>query len=156
MYPKSDPDVSPADRGSLPYFYRAGLFQLYVMPRRREPHRPGDVPRTQYDFSRDPAASRHPDHPRTAEQTLQRGYLLFSNGGPVTTIISDKAHTSWLVLDDAITQVRERHEIYHRLCRRSLIGSVGRWLFGHSGDPVSRTRLGFASYFGAVPFRDVP
>ncbi len=112
MYPDTSSNGPPADHGYVPYFYEAGLHQLHGLPGHNEPQPPDDTSRTQYDFSSDLVSSRHPNHPWTVERIIQHGYLSIPQGDPVTAIISDKTHTSWLGLDDVISQVRERHEIY--------------------------------------------
>ncbi len=121
MYPSKQPNRPSADTGYVPYFYESGLHQLHGLPGHNEPQQSEDTSPTRYDFSSDLVASRHPNHPWTVEQIIQHGYLAIPKGDPVTAIISDKTHTSWLGLDDVISQVRERHEIYERnLCQIEL------------------------------------
>ena len=54
------------------------------------------------------------DQPQTVEQIVASGHFAVPTALPETALISDKRHTSWLGLDDAIGQIRDRVEIYHR------------------------------------------
>jgi len=114
MYPSTQSKGPSADTGYVPYVYQAGLHQRHGLLRLIESQRPGDASEIQYDFSSDLVASRHPNHPWTVEQIVQHGYLSIPKGDPVTAILSDKEHTSWLGLDDVISQVRRRYEIYEQ------------------------------------------
>ena len=98
----------------VPYLYQSGLFQLYLQP-------PGHVPQTAaepayavYDFSSDLVQPRRHFHPQTVEQIVERGYFKVPRDDPITAMISDKKHTSWLGLDDLISQIRNRYELYQR------------------------------------------
>ena len=109
MYPGTSSNRPSADTGYASYFYQAGLHQWSGLPQL-----PGDPSRTQYDFTSDLVHSRHSNHPWTVEQIIERGYLAVPKGDPVTALVSDKTHTSWLGLDDIIGQVRHRYEIYEQ------------------------------------------
>jgi hypothetical protein len=52
--------------------------------------------------------------PQTVEQIIQKGYLSVPATEPETAIITDKQQTFWQGLDDIISQVRRRYEIYRR------------------------------------------
>lgn len=75
---------------------------------------PATRPYGGYDFTSDLIRPLGHDHPQTVEQVIARGYLAVPDGDPMTSLISDRRHTSWLGLDDLITQVRGRFAIYQR------------------------------------------
>jgi len=50
---------------------------------------------------------------QTVEDLIARGYLALPTGDPVTATLTDRLHTAWLGLDDALTQIRARLELYH-------------------------------------------
>lgn len=51
--------------------------------------------------------------PQTVEQLLYHGYLSIPKTAPETAIFSDKKHTSWLGIDDLISQINHREKIYN-------------------------------------------
>lgn len=98
----------------VPYVYQSGLFQLYLQP-------PGGAPRivanesyAVYDFSSDLIQPRRHFHPQTVEQVIARGYFKVPQGDPIAAMVSDRKQTSWLGLDDLISQIRDRHELYRQ------------------------------------------
>jgi hypothetical protein len=48
------------------------------------------------------------------EQVISRGYLAVPEADPITALITDKQHVAHLGLDDMISQIRNRYQIYHR------------------------------------------
>lgn len=54
------------------------------------------------------------DGPQTVEQLVEQGYFAVPTAEPETAILHDRKQTSWLGLDDILTQVRHRHEIYKK------------------------------------------
>ena len=116
MLPEHVPYAPAFASGYVPYFYASGLYMLHPGP-------PGNALRTTpsepyplYDFTSDLAPRLHLYHPQTVEDVIVRGYLSVPSAEPESAMISDKAHTSWLGLDDIIGQVRRRHDI----CERNL------------------------------------
>jgi hypothetical protein len=97
-----------------PYFYQSGLFQLYLHPPQRVPEMQPLTGYSMYDFTSDLTQPKRHFHPQTVEQIVERGYFRVPQGDPITAMVSDRKHTSWLGLDDLISQVRDRHEIYQR------------------------------------------
>ena len=100
------------DTDYIAYFYEPGFAQRY---RGNKSSVPGDAnsrPAATYDFSSDLTGKTGFYHGPTVEQIIVSGYLAIPRGDPVKAIISDKKHTSWLGLDDVISQVRKRHELY--------------------------------------------
>ena len=100
--------------GYVPYFYQRGLHYLYLTPEHART-------RTTYDsvpeaplFVPDAHIRRALDHPQTVEQIIARGYLAAPQAEPEFAILHDKAQTSWLGLDDVISQIRKRYEIHDR------------------------------------------
>ena len=98
----------------VPYFYQAGLFQLYLKPKENDPVAGSFVPPNGYDFARDSALKREMVYPQTVEQIVTRGYFSVPQTEAETALISDKWHTSRLGLDDVIGQVRSRRAIYQQ------------------------------------------
>jgi len=104
----------PMTGGYVPYFYEAGLHELYPLPA-------SNALASMPDSS--PASYRplHPDVPiepldrtQTVEQIIAHGYFAVPSTDPVTALIGDKKQTSWLGLDDVLKQVRERRELYQQ------------------------------------------
>ena len=105
--------VVPTDH-SIGYHYSYGRTLLYgVSPRARiyEPL-PTSVPKRY--FSPGKALARLDDGPQTVEQLIEQGYFAAPPGEPETSILYDKKHTSWLGLDDILTQARQRRDIYEK------------------------------------------
>mgnify|MGYP001196750391 FL=1 len=101
--------------GYVPYFYQIGLHYLYLSPEDRRLRQPEQSPLEQLLPSNDAAIRRRLDHPQTVEQIIAGGYFAMPTSEPEFAILRDKAHTSWLGLDDVITQVRQRYEIYSQI-----------------------------------------
>lgn len=98
----------------VPYFYESGQFLRYDRPVNRRPVSNYFLS-SGYNFSSDKASSKFdPEKPQTVEQIIYQGYLSLPTGDPVTAMITDKKHTAWLGLDDAISQIRQRYEIYDK------------------------------------------
>ena len=95
----------------IPYFYESGLFQRYDKPIKTTPFQ-GDFISSGYQFNSESPSRLNPDQPQTVEQIIYQGYLSIPTGDPVTAMITDKTHTAWLGLDDAISQIRHRYELY--------------------------------------------
>ncbi|HNQ22558.1 MAG TPA: hypothetical protein PKK06_05630 [Phycisphaerae bacterium] len=51
---------------------------------------------------------------QTVEDVIARGYLVVRHSEPAGAILSDRRDTAWLGLDDAISQIRARYEIYEQ------------------------------------------
>ena len=97
----------------VPYFYESGLFQRYDKPLKTNPFQ-GQFISSGYNFSSETPSRFDPDQPQTVEQIIYQGYLAIPTGDPVTAMITDKKHTAWLGLDDAIHQIRHRYELYEQ------------------------------------------
>ena len=113
MYPINT-HQNPATGQYVPYFYQAGIFDRYgLMPvylgRRNQPSDRGHL-----DFSSKSGRFPALDHPQTVEQIIANGYFSAPAGEPETALLSDKKATSWLGLDDIISQVRHRYEVYRQ------------------------------------------
>ena len=98
----------------VPYFYAAGLFLSYNMPRSRAPLEVRFAPAASYDFTSDLVPRRGYPVLQTVEQVIRRGYLAIPESEPETALISDRKHTARLGLDDIIGQIRKRYEIYDK------------------------------------------
>lgn len=97
--------------GYVPYFYYSGLFVRYLVPA-VDTARP--APRHEYRFGEGTGVARDFGPVQTVDQVIARGYLAVPYANPITALISDKTHIARLGLDDVITQIRSRHEIYER------------------------------------------
>jgi len=115
MHSKNPTQPTPlAGARYVPYHYASGRFQWYGQLPKTDLFPLKIVPYAKYDFSSDSIDSQIDKGPQTVEQLLNQGYLAVPKSDPETAILHDKKHTSWLGLDDMITQVRERMEIYSR------------------------------------------
>lgn len=114
MYPTQSPNGPAGAGGYVPYFYQAGLFDRYgLAPTLMRPTAPNE-PATPRRFTSNPSLTPDLDRFQTVEQVIANGYFAMPPGDPVTAILSDKKATSWLGLDDIISQVRHRYEVYHQ------------------------------------------
>ena len=114
MYPNQTIGRPHFGPGYVPYFYAAGRFMSYDLPR---PHAPLEVrflPGSSYDFTSDLVQRRSYPVPQTVEQVIQRGYLAIPKSEPEIAIITDKKHTARFGLDDVIGQIRKRYEVYDK------------------------------------------
>jgi hypothetical protein len=100
------------DLNYVAYFYEPGFAQRYQGSKDSSPAGLNRGPPSTYDFSSDLTGKTRFYHGPTVEQIIANGYLAIPKGDPVKAIISDKKHTSWLGLDDVISQVSKRHELY--------------------------------------------
>jgi len=96
----------PANFQYMPYHYQSGKFN-YTKPKPTS-----STGYSTYDFTSEP--SYRDDQPQTVEQIIYQGYLSIPTGDPVTAMVTDKKHTAWLGLDDAINQIQKRYEIYNQ------------------------------------------
>ncbi|MFH1616345.1 MAG: hypothetical protein ABIG61_14820 [Planctomycetota bacterium] len=110
----NNPDNSKGpvfDSGYRPYFYQSGKFLSYDIPHRGSES--SYFPRTNgYDFTSDIVPKKSWPRQPTVEDIIQKGYFAIPKSEPETAIITDKKHTSKLGLDDVISQIRGRYEIY--------------------------------------------
>jgi len=112
MYPNMTlvrPHFGP---GYVPYFYAAGRFMSYDLPRPHAPLEVRFVPASSYDLTSDLVQTRAYPVPQTVEQVIRKGYLSIPKSEPETAIITDKKHTARFGLDDVISQIRRRYEVY--------------------------------------------
>jgi hypothetical protein len=96
----------------VPYFYQSGKFLSYDIPHTGL-ESPYFAPISRYDFTSDIVSKSHfwPRQP-TVEDIISRGYFAAPKSDPETAIITDKKHTSKLGLDNVISQIRDRYQIY--------------------------------------------
>lgn len=52
--------------------------------------------------------------PQTVEDLVRDGYFAISKREPETAVLVDRQDIAWLTLDDALTQIREREDIYRQ------------------------------------------
>ena len=103
--------VVPIDR-SIAYHYSYGRRQLYGSSLATSAYRPGLTLHSKRYFSPSKTLARLDDGPQTDEQLVEHGYFVVPTAEPEMAILHDRKQTSWLGLDDILTQVRHRREIY--------------------------------------------
>lgn len=111
MYRTNTLNAPAMTAGYVPYFYYSGVFVRYLVPA-VDAARP--TPRHDYGFDERTGAHREFGPVQTVEQVIARGYLAVPYANPITALISDKMDVARLGLDDVITQIRSRYEIYER------------------------------------------
>jgi hypothetical protein len=104
-----------AERGYVPYFYERGLHYLYRINGDGGPRQSYVGAPEGYDFTSMDAPVHAVERRQTVEEIIQHGYLTVPPADPTMALITDKAQTSWLGLDDVISQVRRRYEIHDQL-----------------------------------------
>ena len=67
-----------------------------------------------FEFFRDPKPISIDRGPQTVEDLVRDGYFAVSKREPETAVIVDRQDMAWLSLDDALTQIREREDIYRK------------------------------------------
>ncbi len=112
MNPSMPANIPALTGGYVPYFYYKGLFLAYDVARQRRPSSRYDGATMPYDFASDGRLEQQLLPRMTVEDVVSRGYLAVPPGEPVTAIVTDRAVTSHLGLDDVIQQIRKRYEIY--------------------------------------------
>jgi len=112
MYSNTSPTDPALHGGYVPYFYYRGLHISYALPAIRVPRYTINSTRSGYDFSLAAPRTGPLEHPQTVEQIIARGYLVVPYSAPETAILTDKGQTSWFGLDDLISQIRRRYDIY--------------------------------------------
>lgn len=114
MNANPNPNVPFMGPGYMPYSYASGIFQNYGRHERSGTSDPAYRSAAAPDFSTPPQHRRQLDHPQTVEQVIASGYFAIPNSDPETAIISDKRDVSKLGLDDVISQVRNRFDLYQQ------------------------------------------
>ena len=104
----------PMTGGYVPYFYQAGLHERYPLPASNALAAMPDSSPASYRPLHADALIESLDRTQTVEQIIAHGYFAVPSTNPVTALIGDKKQTSWLGLDDVLTQVRERRELYQQ------------------------------------------
>ncbi len=112
MMPEHVPNAPVLTGQYAPYFYASGLYRVHDIPLATVASGGRDLSAARYDFTSDLVRRRSAYHPQTVEDIVAHGYLAIPSSEPEFAMISDKADTSWLGLDDLIGQVRQRHAIY--------------------------------------------
>lgn len=103
-----------------PLAYMPSVYYLYGRPQRtqleaaRVLYPQKDAGYQVFDFSPDHGASSIDQPPHTIEQLLTHGYFAVPKAEPELSLIEDRKQTSWLGLDDALTQIQDRRKIYEK------------------------------------------
>lgn len=127
----------------VPYFYQSGLHQRYGFDdSRRVARTANEIP-----TSRATTHSSELDFPQTIEQIVQRGYFAVLRRDPITALLADRADSSWLGLDDVVTQIRRRYEIHgenmERIERAKCAASNAIYQHeAYAGPPTSKQMYG--------------
>ena len=143
MYPINSSNVPEPESQYRPYFYQAGLHQRYDLNSMGKSRaRSADLEQTGRSNTIDVLLSKDAG-PQTVEQVIANGYFSTPSGDPVTAVISDKMHTSWLGLDDLIGQVRKRYEIHQQILYQIELGKCAAMnaIYAHeayAGPPSSK------------------
>ena len=105
--------VVPIDR-SIAYHYSYGRKRLYGVASPARINEPFPTSVSNRYFSQGKTLARLDDGPQTVEQLVEQGYFAAPTAESETAILHDRKATSWLGLDDILTQVRHRRDIYKR------------------------------------------
>lgn len=130
MFPNPILNRPAVERGYVPYFYERGLHYAYPIDGRRVPGRRPEWAPAAYDFASPDAPFYPVERRQTVEEIIQHRYFAVPAADPTTALISDKAQTSWLGLDDVISQVRRRYEIHERIlyqiemCKSAAVNAI--------------------------------
>lgn len=101
-----------ADLDYVVYFYESGLSQQYRQRQKDVFAKLNYGPVVVYDFTSDLSGKRAWPKPQTVEDVIRSGYLSVPPSEPETALISDRGHTAWVGLDDVISQIRHRYQVY--------------------------------------------
>lgn len=112
MYLKPDAYVPFSSRYAVPPAGLARTDGAVRLPLPRLPARAGSGSSYSPDYTRGSLRDQHFSSPQTVEEIIAGGYLAIPTGDPVTAILTDRRHTAWLGLDDAIAQIRSRYALY--------------------------------------------
>jgi len=114
MNPTTNDPAAGAPYGSIAYQYLYGRHHQYG----RTPLLPRYGVRP---YWRAPSASSTPqpraeidDGPQTVEDLVREGFFAVPDHEPETAVLFDRRHTSWMALDDVLTQIKDREEIYRK------------------------------------------
>ena len=94
------------------YDYTSPRYQLRRYAPIAARSQPETKPSSPYEFSASTISNPVDQGPHTVEQLVTQGYFAISTSMPETALLEDRKHTSWLSLEDAISQVRQRLDIY--------------------------------------------
>lgn len=96
------------------YYYLYGRASRYAVKALNTLY-PRDQPQYQvFDFSSDQSSPGLDRPPHTVEQLLTHGYFAVPRGEPELSILQDRKQTSWLSLDDVLSQIHQRTAIYQQ------------------------------------------
>lgn len=104
------PSTNPARE--RPYRYASLRYQQRRYSSNAEPYPPQPKPTTSHDFLPERLSGLADQAPQTVEQLIAQGSLYVPACEPETALLADRKQTAWLSLDDAISQVRDRIDIY--------------------------------------------
>ena len=94
-------------------YYALLRYQPYRYQSTAAPLSPESTPDSHSDFLRHRTQEAIDKGPQTVEQLVTQGYFAAPKGGEMA-LLDDRKATSWLALDDAVTQIRQRRKIYEQ------------------------------------------
>ena len=108
----SQPTVPPDPNISYHYLY--GRKHTYGAAHAAVPYWPAPGRYRTHYISAGKALGRLDEGPQTVEQLIDQGYFAAPAAEPETSFLYDSRHSAWLGLDDFVTQIRQRRELYGR------------------------------------------
>ena len=114
MYFKTASLSSAPTGAEQPKTYQCERYLLYrYLPKpQSSPYR--STPPQSSDFARSDLVGCDDKGPQTVEQLISHGYLAVPRMVPEMAGLHDRKLSSWLGLDDIITQIRHREELYKK------------------------------------------
>jgi hypothetical protein len=115
MNQDNTPNPASSPLAHLPsYYYLYGRASRYAAQALHSLY-PRDEPQYQvFDFSSDRSSAGLDKPPHTVDQLLTHGYFAVRRGEPELSILQDRKQTSWLSLDDVLSQITQRTAIYQQ------------------------------------------
>ena len=106
-------NLAPWDAYTPRRYYLYGRRRLYEQPKEWL-YSPVADPSPRLGFSSNRTRVRADKEPQTVEQVISQGYFSVPASEAEIPMLDDRKQTSWLSLDDAIQQIRQRYEVYSR------------------------------------------
>jgi len=96
----------------IPYRYASQRYQLHRYSHPGQPSLPTSNPDTTRRLYEAGSDGQIDSGPQTVEQLISQGYFSVAPSSSETALLEDKMHSAWLLLDDAIYQIRQRIGMY--------------------------------------------
>lgn len=98
----------------VPYFYQRGLYHWYPLPGKKAYRGGLSQPQNEYDFTSDLLTPSVFRPGQTVEDLIQHGYLSVPKSDPTLALITDRKFTSGMGLEDLLSQIHRRYQIYQQ------------------------------------------